>query len=67
MEKPYDESAFPNSADPNDPAPGMTLRDWFAGQALQGLIVNPATVSPTVPISVRAYELADALLAEREK
>ena len=38
------ESAFPlvepvNSGDTVHP--GMTLRDWFAGQALNGLLSNP--------------------------
>lgn len=41
---------------------GMTLRDWFAGQALVGL-------SHDVAISkagVIAYEYADAMLAARK-
>lgn len=52
---------------------GMTLRDHFAGLALQGLISgalsggfdlsdNSASV-----FSMRAYEFADAMLTEREK
>lgn len=43
---------------------GMTLRDWFAGMALQGLIINPRSVCVDCPISARAYELADAMLKE---
>ncbi len=43
----------------------MTLRDYFAGQALIGLIINPASCSVHCPISERAYELADALLARK--
>ena len=46
---------------------GMTLRDYFAGQALSGLIVNPDTVSVYCPLSMRAYEIADAMLTERGK
>ena len=46
---------------------GMSLRDWFAGQALVGLVINPSTCSPDCPISHRAYELADAMLIAREQ
>ncbi len=45
----------------------VALRDYFAAFALEGLIINPATVSVHCPISARAYELANAMLAEREK
>jgi hypothetical protein len=47
-------------------APGMSLRDWFAGQALVGLVVNDETTSVHCPLSARAYEIADAMLAARE-
>lgn len=47
---------------------GMTLRDWFAGQALAGI----ATASgyqglPWGRVAVEAYSSADAMLAERSK
>ena len=50
--------------------PGMTLRDWFAGQALaaciechqRGFIMG---VGPT-KTAVTAYEMADAMLAARK-
>jgi hypothetical protein len=44
---------------------GMSLRDYFAAQALMGLIVNDRTVSIECKISVRAYELADAMMKRR--
>jgi hypothetical protein len=48
---------------------GMTLRDWFAGMALQGMLANDIESGPEqVPIIVAsAYVLADAMLAERSK
>lgn len=61
---------------------GMSLRDWFAGQALQGLLardlqpnsldnahVNHAYVRRIDPeTSARtAFKIADAMLAERAK
>ena len=49
---------------------GMTLRDWFAGQALAGLIANEAIVKATSNPAERAeaaYKAADAMLQERNK
>ena len=52
---------------------GMSLRDWFAGRALAGLLSNPSLVhtgsGPAGPphFAAAVYELADALLAERDK
>lgn len=52
--------------------PGMSLRDWFAGIAMQGLQAglwanpNIGGVSPDMR-AYEAYEIADAMLAEREK
>lgn len=48
---------------------GMTLRDWFAGMALQG-IVGSGQLSVGAPkelLSGAAYEIADAMLKERSK
>lgn len=42
---------------------GMTLRDWFAGQALAGL--SAKNHAGGVSIAKSAYALADAMLAER--
>ena len=61
--------AFPRSDYDNSNA-GMTLRDWFAGQALAGLAANctDAGLSTWLPdsIAARAYQHADALLAARK-
>jgi hypothetical protein len=50
------------------PATSMTLRDWFAGQALAGLCAHPNVLKiEGVSIQAVAYELADFMLKEREK
>lgn len=52
----------------------MTLRDWFAGQAMQALVGDMAAVAdtaddhgvnPTVLMAKLAYGVADAMLAAR--
>ncbi len=59
---------------------GMTLRDYFAAAALQGILAGKASnetfweddwcfVLPKTPemTAAQAYERADAMLAERKK
>lgn len=52
---------------------GMSLRDWFAGQAMNAVVIGVLT-NGEVPkrsdddrIARTAYQLADAMLAAREK
>jgi len=56
----------------------MSLRDWFAGQALAGILAGQWNVIPAMtepqPLSAtiqsiapHAYKIADAMLAERAK
>jgi len=47
---------------------GMTLRDYFAAKALQGMCADPV-YQPTnmTDVGVVAYGLADIMLAERAK
>lgn len=74
--------AFPVPQNENfvasDSGPGMSLRDWFAGQALTGYLANEhgayavvkASASPDDAnrrFAITAYDLADAMLAERAK
>lgn len=55
---------FPSSASSRS-EPGMTLRDYFAGQALIGLLTSPLrTTTNRATIARESYTLADALLAE---
>ena len=44
---------------------GMTLRDWFAGQVLNGLFAGNNTGGPIDALAERAYIYADAMLDER--
>jgi hypothetical protein len=45
---------------------GMTLRDWFASQALVGLIADPSRDGSTDDRARYAYAYADAMLRARE-
>ncbi len=44
---------------------GMSLRDWFAGQALIGIASRGA--SPSEVQARFAYDMADAMMAQRAK
>ena len=47
---------------------GMTLRDYFAGQALAGWLANSVMCqgySPNSEYARQAYDLADAMIAAR--
>lgn len=60
---------------------GMTLRDWFAGKALEGIMSNEETMRQAVPLTNKmddvealckvnaalSYAYADAMLKERAK
>jgi hypothetical protein len=60
--------AFPNiTPDMNvDGGPGMTLRDWFAGQVL-ALVLSQDGSRIAGKLAANAYEIADAMLTERAK
>ncbi len=64
------------TTDDGDLWPGMTLRDWFAGQALSGFIAGSdmklesfaaqaAVRATTQAIARSAYTVADAMLTTR--
>lgn len=59
--------AFPSS-DRAHTYLGMTLRDYFAGQALIGITTVPGHIyiGPFDTCAKAAYDLADAMLRERE-
>ena len=72
-------SAFPIPLDDRPGAyethPGMTLRDWFAGKALSGILAESFGCDPNAGIpppwqpehaAERAYRMADAMLKARD-
>lgn len=44
---------------------GMTLRDYFAAKAMQGLMASSVEATPA-EFASRSYQVADAMLAARE-
>jgi hypothetical protein len=56
--------AFPRSTSYSEGTVGMTLRDWFAGQALVGLLAHEGAEGAQ-HIAKSAYEYADKMLKER--
>ena len=64
--------AFPVVRMPLDPdtilnRPGMTLLDWFAGQALEGLLSNQYRKGDVEQYTADAYTWATAMLAEKAR
>ena len=74
-------AAFPCNK-PFPTSQGMSLRDWFAGMALQGMISNnmldgfndalgksegdSSTAAIEASISEAAYDIADAMIKDRD-
>ena len=50
---------------------GMSLRDYFAAKAMQAMLSNPNSVTDDGGFNFKnletAYEIADAMLKERDK
>lgn len=65
--------AFPAPAQPKtdwsleDVTSGMSLRDWFAGQALAGIATRQNFRGIERSAAEQAYAIADAMLAEMSK
>ena len=47
-------------------AQGMSLRDWFAGQALAGMCADPTLAGEPDKWATQSYRLADAMIAARK-
>jgi hypothetical protein len=61
------EPAFPAIAH-NWYRPGMTLRDYFAAKAMQGMLANPVEGNDGMiskRLALWSYEIADAMLEAR--
>jgi len=46
---------------------GMTLRDWYAGMAVQGLLSDASVQGTPEEFAQRAFFVADAMVKERMK
>lgn len=65
--------AFPSGI--NDKEKGLTLRDYFAAKAMQGLLASKAPMQSELPdpisvitaLATSSYRIADAMLEERNK
>lgn len=66
MDKPTGGAAFPE-VDNHRFESGMTLRDYFAAKAMQGICADPSIAPSLDEIVGIAYTVADAMLAERDK
>lgn len=49
------------------PQPGMTLREWFAGQALAGMMADPNVEGSHAQIADCCYAYADAMIVARKR
>ena len=65
--------AFPYSGvgDELNYSKGMTLRDYFAAKAMQGILASSAPITSAIDVdqlvAAAAYKIADAMLKARKK
>lgn len=57
------EQAFPTQLHGGD---GMTLRDYFAAKAMQGIVSDPDLGMGVADVAEWAYTQADAMMKARE-
>lgn len=63
-------AAFPLKHSEDKFNPGMTLRDYFAGQVLTGVLLDEDVwnSSPLIEsMAIKSYQIAEAMLIERQK
>ena len=60
-----DKLVFPQTMDTIMDKRGLTLRDWFAGQALAGIASDPTIDLSLVERAEWSYRMADAMLKAR--
>lgn len=66
MSKTTGGQAFPVSMGSHNWREGMSLRDYFAGQALAGELSKPDGYVTPEKLATYAYRIADAMLLARE-
>lgn len=68
MDKIENPPAFPYAGEAYENATGMTLRDWFAGRALEAIYHNGGRYGPDgmKQVAEYSYAMADAMLAARQ-
>jgi len=54
----------PQGHSANENPQGMTLRDYFAAKAMQGLLASEVN-APLKTFATKAYEMADAMIEAR--
>lgn len=75
MSKLKDDYVYPRTTGLGQQAPGMELRDWFAGLALQGIMSRMSQSEFDSSVNADdwsmqvgdAYEIADAMIEERNR
>ena len=69
-DKPDGGPAFPCVSESKPEDRGLSLRDYFAGQAIAGMLASESEADRSYKphqLADRAYDVADAMLAERQK
>ncbi len=62
--------AFPNAVVTTNDGwvhPRMTMRDYFAAKAMQGILTDPEIVMGATEIAELSFKYADAMLKAREQ
>jgi hypothetical protein len=56
-----------NGKETTIPTNGMSLRDWFAGQALMGAVAHGTGGCTAEYLASDSYQIADAMIAARKE
>ena len=67
MSRPDGGPAYPVIGMQDTDSVGMSLRDYFAGKTLAGMLAAHDAISDPKGAALEAYAHADAMLAERAK
>ena len=60
-----DTPAFPQPINPSEQGRGMTLRDYFAAKAMQGMMSDPNLDMVCNKVAQLSYNMADAMMKVR--